>query len=142
MAQMTAICMAACESSEYQTKLKSQGFSRESTITMSDGTIVTHDEIAAAFHAIYVNRRPEFAVAEGSKPRIKRKSERQFRRACAIDVGAEYHISWMTVIMALLVLLLTGPMGLVIAIVICLFEWYFTKDVLEDKTFLMAMGAA
>jgi hypothetical protein len=135
---MNPICATAIADPSYRVALEEKGFDVAGTVEC-DGKVYTHDDIANAFHESYVRHRAEFAIMEGAKRRIKNRSKRQFRRCVALEVGQQFHISWMTIVLALAVLLLTGPLGLVFAIVVCLFEWYFTKDVLDDPQFLTAI---
>lgn len=138
MPQMTATCMACCSSDEYLTALKAEGFTRDHTVEV-DGKTYTHDEIAAVVDAAYRRHRPQFTVAVGSRRHVVRKNQRQFEKAVKSDVGAEFHISWLTLAFGFLVLLLTGPLGLIFACIACVFEYYLSRDLDGDTAFCMAM---
>ena len=125
----------------YKSALKAAGFTAANTVTYG-GRTYTHDEIAAMVDESYQRHRGEFCFQVGGKPRVARRQQRQFRAAVQSDVRTSFGISGWTVGFAILLGILGGPMGLVIAIVTVLFEYYLTKDLDGDPKMLTAMGAA
>jgi hypothetical protein len=138
MPQMTAFCQSACSSPEYNASLNAKGFSRTATVKV-DGQLLSHDEIAATVDEAYRRLRPQYVVSEGARRHVVKKTQRQFERAVKGDVADTFHISWWTILFGALVLLFTGPLGLVFAIIACIFEYYLTKDLDGDTAFCMAM---
>jgi hypothetical protein len=128
-----------CTSSpEYQTALKSYGFSPESTVQV-DGQTYTHDDIAERFDAAYQRNRPQFPIVCGASNHEERKRKRGFEKAVKSDVYEDFHLSWWTIAMAGLMTFIAGPLGLVVAIVTVLFEHYLQKDLEQDKIFCAAI---
>ena len=137
--RMLAVALADPEYKAALSSLGDKGFS-SSSIVECDGRQYTHDEIAASFDDAYQRLRPQFSFDMGGKKRVNRVIKRRFSKAVKSEVYEQFHLSWWTIAIGALVLVLAGPLGLVIAIVTCLFEYYFNKDIDGDKQMMYAMG--
>lgn len=135
------MCSIATADPAYQTSLSAKGFSLTDYVTYG-GKRYSHGDIAEMFDDSYRRHRGEFTLICGGKPRLNAKRQRQFDRAVSSDVYSSFHISWMTVALGSLLTVLGGPLGLVIAIVGCLFEFYLSKDIEGDKAMMVSMGCA
>jgi hypothetical protein len=135
---MLATCLA---DPSYGAALSAAGFSTSQTVDY-DGKTYTHDDIAALTDEAYQRHRPDFAPVCGGKPRVERKRQKQFKAAVREDVGHQFGISGWTIGFALILGVLGGPMGLVLAVVTVLFEYYLQRDLGLDQAMLAAMGAA
>lgn len=136
------LCAAACADPDYRSALASAGFSNSQTVSYG-GRTFNHDDIAQLATDAYIRHRPEFPMVCGGSPAKERKRQRQFKRCCANDVGTTFGLSPMTILFAVVMAVLGGPFGLVLAIVTVLFEYYLTKDLDGDKAIAAAaMGAA
>lgn len=135
------MCAIACSDTAYTQALAAQGFSTSSAVEYK-GETYTHDRIAGIFDAAYRRLRPEFTLVCGGSRRLARHTQRRFEKAVKSDVYGSFQISWWTILFAGLALALSGPLGLVIAIVSALFSYYLAKDLNGDATMLAAMGAA
>jgi hypothetical protein len=127
-----SICACTCTDGDYQAALDSTGYDRRSVVSYA-GKDFDHDDIALVAHQAYMRHRGEFPVLCGAKPGAERKRQRQFRSAVTRDVGTTFGISPMTVVLAAVMFALAGPMGLVLAIVSCVFQYLLEKDLNGDK---------
>ncbi len=131
----------ACADPAYATALEAKGFTTRDTVQYG-GKEYGHHEIAEVFDAAYQRHRGENVVVCGGKPRLERKRQRQFDKAVKSDVYTSFGISWWTVLFGGILVALGGPMGLVIAVVACMFEYYLNRDLEGDKTMHAVMGVA
>lgn len=136
------MCAIACRDPGYQTALNAKGFALTDTVKYN-GVTYSHADIAATFDESYQRHRPnQFNAICGGVARSTRKLQRQFDRAVKSDVYGSFGISGWTIGFAILLGVLGGPFGLVVAIVTVLFQYYLERDLRNDETMTIAMGLA
>jgi hypothetical protein len=121
--------------------LAAQGATTETVISLN-GQDVSHDDVHEIFEAAYKAHREEFAPQKmGAKSRYYKKLKQSYQNAVKDDViKKHFGISGWTIGFAVILGILGGPVGLLIAIVVCLFEYYFTKDLDGDQQLAAAMA--
>lgn len=134
MSQAAMMCSRALGDSRYHEELRRYGFTRDD-VHEYGGKTYTHDDIAIVAAQAYDRHRAEYCDAPTAHRRngsVRPSARRQLRRAVATDTGTTFGLSVGTIVMALIVGVLGGPMGLVLAVCICLFEYFFSKDLDHD----------
>lgn len=133
----------------YNTALLKCGFLPSQAVEYG-GHIYSHDQIAAMVDDSYMRHRPEFTDPGSLQPisnwqpprRLQRRNARRFKVAVRNDVASTFGISPWTIFFGALVLIFSGPFGLVMAVIACLFEYYLSKDLDGDANMMAAVVAA
>lgn len=137
---LSAYAATVQASPEYRAALESYGAGLDTVVHLDSGD-VTHDQVHEAFEQAYRDHRAEFAPQRmGAKARYYKKLKKQYSDAVKDDVvKKKFGISGWTVFFAVVLGAMGGPIGLLVAIVTCLFEYYFTKDLDGDPQLAAAM---
>lgn len=130
-------------SPEYASKLAEQGsYSLATTFKGGDGKTYTHNDVHEAFEEAYLRHRGENLQRCGGSNRDNKKIRRKWKGAVEADVKDGFHLSWATIGFAVLLTVLGGPLGFIIAVVTVLFEYYLTRDLGGDTEFRYALLCA
>jgi hypothetical protein len=135
----------------YLSALQDAGFTPSNTVAYG-GKEYTHDHIAAMVDESYMRHRPEFTEISTAKwdaplamyrhpKRLDRRNSRKFKIAVRNDVASTFGISPWTIFFGAIVLIFSGPFGLVMAIIAVLFEYYLSKDLKLDAQMMSVVPA-
>ena len=89
---------------------------------------IDHAAIHEAFEQSYAKHLSEFRPKMGASAKYYKKLKRKFNDAVEGDVKDRFHLSWATIGFGVILTLLGGPIGFVVAVVACLFEYYLSRD--------------
>lgn len=121
-------------SGAYRDRLRVEGYGVDYQFKDADGVVRGHADVHEAFEGAYARHRGENVQRCGASDRENRKIRRRFSKAVQDDVKDSFHLSWGTIAFGVLLTIVGGPVGFIVAVVAVLFEYYLTKDLDGDKS--------
>lgn len=115
-------------------------FGMDYSYTNHCGQTINHQTVHEAFEAAYKEHRGENLQRCGASIKDNNKIRRRFKDVIESDVKDSFHLSWATLGFAILLTLVGGPIGFIVAVIAVLFEYYLTKDLDGDKALAAAMA--
>ncbi len=138
--QMSAMCSAAVADPGVRAALKAKGYTGEETFE-HEGKTIDLSDVGMVYEESYRKHRDEFLPRCGVKDKVNRKLQKQYQSAVEDDTKKTFGISGWTIVFAVVLGILGGPGGFILAVVACFFEYYFTKDLENNQKVSMMMAS-